>query len=157
MFRPGDDPTLLAPDAVAQVLARVDAAVQVWSRDRQERGEPAPDLAIVFGSFGCTPPRARAASDVDLAVGGDRPLSFLDRLDLAVHVGEATGREVDVIDLAETHGPLLYAALCGKVLHESGVTRRAMHLSRHWIEEEDFGRTRDAMLAARRARWLGAT
>ncbi len=157
MFRPGDDPSPLSPDDVARVLAQVDAAVQDWSRERRERGECAPDLAIVFSSFGCTPPRARRASDVDLAVGGPHPLSFADRLDLAVRVGEATGREVDVVDLAETHGPLLYAALCGKVLHERGVTRRALHLSRYWVEEEDFGRTRDAVLASRRARWLGAS
>jgi hypothetical protein len=29
---------------------------------------------------------------------------------------EATGRGVDVVDLAETDGPLLHAALCGRML-----------------------------------------
>lgn len=155
MFRPGDDPTLLSAAAVDATRAAVLAAFRRWRDDLRAAGGVAPDLLIVYGSFGAIPPRARIGSDVDVAVAGARPVDFGARLDLAVAVGEATGREVDVIDLSATHGPLLHAALCGHVLEEDGIARRAALLSRHWTEEEDFGPAREAMLRARRAAFLG--
>lgn len=154
MFRPGDDPTPLDAAAVQTALDAVHQAFTRWCEGRREDGEPTPDLLIVYGSFGSS--TARTSSDVDVAVAGARPLGFGARLDLADALGVATGREVDVLDLQEAHGPLLHAALCGRVLQEDGVARRAALLSRYWTEEEDYGPVRDAMLRARRSAFLGA-
>jgi predicted nucleotidyltransferase len=155
MFRPGDDPTLLDAVAVESTLARVRVAFLTWRDARLHAGEVAPDLLMVFGSFGCSPSRARTTSDIDVAVAGPGSLGFGARLDLATLLGEATGRDVDVVDLADTHGPLLFSALDGRVLYEEGVARRAGHLSRYWMWKEDFGPLYEAMLAKRRAALLG--
>ncbi len=157
MLRPGDDPTLLDPLEAEAVLVVVANAFQRWLVERRIEGRRAPDLLIVFGSFGARPPRARAASDLDVAVAGDVPLDLGTRLDLALALGEAVGREVDVVDLMDTHGSLLHAALSGRVLHERDASRRASLLSRLWTEQEDFGSVRDAMLRTRRRTFLGAT
>jgi predicted nucleotidyltransferase len=156
MFRPGDDPTPLDATSVETVLSHARAAFLTWRAARLRSGQPAPDVLIAFGSFGCVPSRARTTSDVDIAVAGPRPLGFGVRLDLATLLGEATGREIDVVDLGETEGPLLHSALNGRVLFEEDVGRRAALLSRYWLWKEDFGPLYEAGLAARRAALVGA-
>ncbi len=63
---------------------------------------PGVELAIVFGSNARG--TARPSSDIDLAVLGD-----VDAFELAGRVSLATGREVDVVDLARVSIPLLDA------------------------------------------------
>lgn len=63
---------------------------------------PGLELAVVFGSVARG--RARPTSDLDVAVVGD-----VDPLELAGRLSLATGREVDVVDVARASIPLLDA------------------------------------------------
>jgi len=79
------------------------------------------DLAILFGS------RARGRSereaDVDLGVVGDG----VDRLSLVAEIGEATGLEIDVVDLAAAGYPLLQAVLRDGIVAHEGDRHAAGH------------------------------
>ena len=55
-------------------------------------------LVYVFGSSGTA--YERPDSDVDVAVLFPQPLSFEERVDLVTRLGDATGRTVDLVDLA---------------------------------------------------------
>ena len=60
-------------------------------------GFPSLRLAIVYGSVARQ--RARADSDLDMAVLADRPLSAEQRIAIIEAVSQATRRPVDMVDL----------------------------------------------------------
>jgi predicted nucleotidyltransferase len=62
-------------------------------------------LAIVYGSAAAG--RLRPESDLDLAVLSTQALDLDERLALATAVERATGRTVDLCDLATAHGTIL--------------------------------------------------
>ena len=66
---------------------------------------PGLELAFVFGSVARG--ESRPTSDLDLAIVGED----VDAFDLAGRLSLATGREVDVVDLARAPIPLLIAVL----------------------------------------------
>lgn len=98
---------------------------------------------------------ARAESDVDLAVSAGRPLSAAEIMALIGDLGDATGRPVDLIDLATAGEPLLGQILThgARLLGDS--TQEAAWLTRHLIDVADFVPYQRRIWAERRQRWIG--
>ena len=103
------------------------------------------EVALLFGS------RARGehrpASDVDVAVLGPA-----DRLALAADLTRATGREVEVVDLAAAGYPLLSAIVVDGLLVHEGVPGAYARWRSHALSELDldrawYARMRDGYLA----------
>jgi len=112
-------------------------------------------LAILFGSLAAR--RARPDSDVDLAVAGSHPLSARDREDLIGELAQATGRAVDLVDLAAATGPLLSRILStGRLLRCADRALYAQLIKRVIYDDADMARYRDRILAAQRRRWIAA-
>ena len=110
-------------------------------------------LAILFGSMATG--RANRDSDVDLAVGAERPLKADEKMALMAELAEATGRPIDLIDLHVVGEPLL-----GQIVKRGrrvlGTDERYAELiKRHLFEEADFMPYYRRMLGERRAAWIG--
>ena len=108
------------------------------------RGRKDVRFAFLFGSQARG--RARADSDVDVAVEGD-----VDTLSLMADLREATGRDVDVVNLRNAGYPLLKALLRdGIVIHEARRGAAADWRTRAMFQVEVDGpgweRMRDAFL-----------
>jgi uncharacterized protein len=124
--------------AIGQVLAR----------------HPSIVIAILFGSLAAG--RGRNDSDLDLAVASTTPLSSQTRIQLIEELAVGLGRPVDLIDLAQTHGPLLHQILTkGRLLICSNRTRYADLLLRVVYEEADVMPYYRRILADRRKAWIG--
>lgn len=128
------------PDPIETILA-------VLSRHRGI------EVALLFGSLASG--RAGRDSDIDLAVGADRPLDADAKMALMAELAEATGRPIDLVDLNSVGEPLL-----GEVIKQG---RRllgtndvyAKLVNRHLIEEADFMPYYRRILAERRRAWIG--
>ena len=124
--------------AIEQVLAR----------------HPSIVIAILFGSLAAG--RGRNDSDLDLAVASTTPLSSQTRIQLIEELAVGLGRPVDLIDLAQTHGPLLQQILTkGRLLICTDRTRFADLLLRVVYEEADVMPYYRRILAERRQAWIG--
>lgn len=66
---------------------------------------PSVTMAFLFGSLAAG--HDRMESDLDLAVAATTPLTSQARIHLIENLAVAIGRPVDLIDLAQAHGPLL--------------------------------------------------
>jgi len=109
------------------------------------RGRKDVRIALLFGSRARG--RARPGSDADVAVEG----RDLNPLALAADLSEATGVEVDVVDLGRAGYPLLNAVLRdGILLHEGERGAAASWRTRAILQTETdrpwFERMRDAYL-----------
>ncbi len=110
-------------------------------------------LAILFGS--CASGSAKPDSDIDIAVAAERPLTLDERAELVTEISEATGRPVDLIDLAEVGEPLLGQILTkGKRLTEAPEPFARL-LAQHWLDAADFLPIRNRILEERRKAWIG--
>jgi uncharacterized protein len=111
--------------------ATVQAAIeQVLTR------HPSIVVAILFGSLAAD--HSRNDSDLDLAVASTTPLDSQIRIQLIEDLAVGMGRPVDLIDLAQTHGPLLQQILTnGRLLICTDRTRYADLLLRVVYEEAD--------------------
>lgn len=110
-------------------------------------------LAVLFGSAAAG--RLAAESDLDVAVAGEAPLSADRRLAISRAVSEATGREIDLLDLTAATGPILHQALTtGRVVLCRDQVLHAGLMRRMLFDEADFGPLRRRLLAERRARFL---
>jgi predicted nucleotidyltransferase len=128
-----------AQAAIGQVLAR----------------HPSIVVAILFGSLAAG--HSRTDSDLDLAVASTSPLSSQTRLQLIEELAVRLGRPVDLIDLAQTHGPLLQQILTkGHLLICTDRTRYADLLLRVVYEEADVMPYYRRILAERRQVWIGS-
>ena len=108
-------------------------------------------LAMLFGSRARG--RARADSDVDLAVLAGRRLRSEEIVALVRDVASHVGRAVDVVDLFDLPQPVTAEALGGvRVLGDEATF--ADTVARNAAMYEDFGRLRERVLAARRRAWL---
>ncbi len=110
-------------------------------------------LAYVFGSVARD--MARPDSDVDVAVLTTSPLDMERKIQLISDIAAATGRPVDLIDLATIGEPLL-----GQILHygiriRGDAALHAQWMTRHIFNNEDFMPYIERMLAERRQRWIG--
>ena len=111
-------------------------------------------VAILFGSLATD--RSRNDSDLDLAVASTTPLDPQIRIQLIEELAVALGRPVDLIDLAQTHGPLLQQTLTkGRLLLCTDRTRYADLLLRVVYEEADVMPYYRRILAERRRAWIG--
>ena len=117
-------------------------------RERLER-VPGIRLALLFGSRRAG--RARADSDVDVAVLCDAPLPAARRLALTAELDAALGIEIDLVDLHGAPEPLMGEALAGLRLVERGDAWAEL-LSRHLSNVEDFVPIQRRLFAERRAR-----
>jgi predicted nucleotidyltransferase len=112
-------------------------------------------LAILFGSAAAG--RETPGSDIDLAVAGAHPLSAHDKLVLIEELALATGRPVDLVDLATATGPILGRILAtGQVVHCSDRALYAEAIKRAIYDDADMAPYRDRILAAQRRRWIAA-
>ena len=129
--------------------ATIQAAIdQVLTR------HPSIGVAILFGSLAAG--HSRNDSDLDLAVASTTPLSSHTRLQLIEELAVGLGRPVDLIDLAQTHGPLLQQILTkGRLLICTDRTRYANLLLRVVYEEADVMPYYRRILAERRQAWIG--
>lgn len=114
---------------------------------------PAITLAILFGSVAAG--HQHAASDLDIAVAADHPLSADEKFALISAFAEHSGRPIDLIDLTAVSEPLL-----GQVLRHGrrimgSDTRYGQLISRHVFEQADFMPYRSRILAERRQAWIG--
>lgn len=66
-------------------------------------------LCLLYGSAAAG--RLRADSDLDVAVAGERALAPERMMDLRFRLAEATGRDVDLLDLQAVNGTILHQAL----------------------------------------------
>ena len=127
-----------AQAAIRQVLAR----------------HPSIVVAILFGSLSTG--QSSVDSDLDLAVASTTPLDSQIRIQLIEELAVGLGRPVDLIDLAQTHGPLLQQILTkGRLLICTDRTRYANLLLRVVYEEADVMPYYRRILAERRRAWIG--
>lgn len=110
-------------------------------------------LAILFGSLATG--RARADSDLDLAVDAGRPITAEGKIKLIEDLAFVLGRPVDLIDLRTVGEPLLGQIVTrgrrvmGDDVHYAELIRK------HLYEQADFMPYRSRILAERRQRWIG--
>ena len=115
---------------------------------------PSIGVAILFGSLSTG--QSSVDSDLDLAVASTTPLDTQTRLQLIEELAVGLGRPVDLIDLAQTHGPLLQQILTkGRLIICTDRTRYANLLLRVVYEEADVMPYYRRILAERRQAWIG--
>ncbi|MEO8546188.1 MAG: nucleotidyltransferase domain-containing protein [Burkholderiaceae bacterium] len=110
-------------------------------------------LAVLFGSVASG--RARADSDVDLAVSASRPLTAAEMLQITQALAETTGRPVDLIDLSNVSAPLLGQILRHGKRVQGSVAEFGQLINRHLIEQADFMPLLNRVLGQRRMAWIG--
>jgi predicted nucleotidyltransferase len=117
------------------------------------RNQPNIVLAIVFGSVAAG--RARADSDLDIAVGTGRPLTVSDKITLIAELAQRTGRPIDLVDIHKAGEPLLGQILRhGKILISDEMGLAAL-IRRHVFDAADFLPYRNRILTERRLAWIG--
>jgi predicted nucleotidyltransferase len=130
--------TATAQAAIEQVLAH----------------HPSIVVAILFGSLATG--HSRNDSDLDLAVTSTMSLDTQTRFQLIEELAVGLGRPVDLVDLAQTHGPLLQQILTkGRLIICTDRTRYAGLLLRVVYEEADVMPYYRRILAERRQAWIG--
>lgn len=136
-----------------QATSEGNATVQAAIRQVLAR-HPSIAVAILFGSLAAG--RSRNDSDLDLAVASTTPLDPQIRIQLIEKLAVGLGRPVDLIDLAQTHGPLLQQILTkGRLIICADRTRYADLLLRVVYEEADVMPYYRRILAERRQAWIG--
>lgn len=115
--------------------------------------QPGIRQAWVFGSVAAG--KARADSDLDIAVEADHPLSADEKRRLIATLAAATGRPVDLIDIRTVGEPLLGQILKhGQRLFGSNADHAAL-IRRHVFDSEDFVPYIKRLLRERRQAWTG--
>lgn len=115
---------------------------------------PSVVLAILFGSM--AQDRTRDDSDLDIAVTSSTPLAAQTHLAIIEDLALAIGRPVDLIDLDQTHNPLLRQILTkGRRVLCHDRTRYAELLLRMVYEEADVMPYYRRILSDRRQAWIG--
>ena len=127
-------------------------------RDREHRlaealkaARPSLRLAMLFGSV--AEGLARPDSDVDIGLLDEDPLDVDAIMAVAGAACDATGREVDIVDLHGVPQPITGYVLRGKRLLGSHECFATLY-TRHLIEQEDFGRLRERMMLERIEPWI---
>ncbi len=110
-------------------------------------------LALLFGSL--AKGTAHCESDLDLAVGADRPLDADETMELISDLAEASGRPVDLIDLSTVGEPLLGQIIAGGRRIIGSNTLYAELLLKHLYNQEDFMPYQRRILKERREAWIG--
>lgn len=107
-------------------------------------------LAMLFGSQATG--QASPASDIDLGLLFDMPLSGSDKLGIIEAIGAEFGRPVDIVDLFYAPEPVTGQVFKGKRLLGDD-TVYAELLTKHLFNTADFLPLRERILAERQAAW----
>ncbi len=117
-------------------------------------GRPGINLAILFGSL--SRGRARAHSDMDLAVAMARPLTAEEKLEMIEGLAQIVGRPVDLVDLQSADGLILSQILTtGNILLCNNRTLYAELIKKMLFNDADMMPYRERILAERRKAWIG--
>ena len=117
------------------------------------RRHPEIKLCIIFGSVAAA--KDSPHSDVDIAVAAEQPLSGDRYLELIEEFSAATGREIDLVDLACAAGLILNQALStGTVLQNQDKSLYAHLISRMLFDQADMMPYHDRILQERRNRFI---
>ena len=108
---------------------------------------------MLFGSVAAG--RASADSDLDLAVSSHHVLSVAENIALTQALAEASGRPIDLIDLATVAEPLLGQIVQHGTRIWGSDTLYANLISRYLVEQADFMPYQSRILAERRTSWIG--
>ncbi|MFA5701401.1 MAG: nucleotidyltransferase domain-containing protein [Desulfuromonas sp.] len=110
-------------------------------------------LALVFGS--ASSERLTAASDIDIAIAAQRPLSVDERAVLNIELSNALGREVDLIDLHQVTGLILQQALLtGRTVKKTDTEVYAGLLKKMLYNQADMMPYHRRILEKRSREWL---
>ena len=98
---------------------------------------PELNIGIVYGSS--LTGRHRQESDVDIAVMADGPIPFQLRVEMLGVLEKELQCEVDLVDLYDLHGPLLYEIFAhGHIVLKRKPEILAQLLKRLWYDREDM-------------------
>jgi predicted nucleotidyltransferase len=126
---------------------RISSVIQALQQDDRVQ------VASIFGSV--AQDRARPGSDLDIAVAGPRVLTVDERAELMLKLSRLAGREVDLVDLNDSAGPILQEALCrGRIVLRKDPEVLARILKRMWLDEADFMPLYRRILRERREEFL---
>ena len=115
---------------------------------------PSVTMAFLFGSLAAG--HGRMESDLDLAVSTTNPLTPQTKIELIEDLAVAIGRPVDLIDLAQAHGPLLQQIVTrGRMVLCKNRTLYAELLRRVAYDEADVMPYYRRILSERRQAWIG--
>jgi predicted nucleotidyltransferase len=144
---------ILPPEAMLVRAMGVTSAEEAIERTRAYfLGKEEIQLAIVYGSAAKKGFNER--SDIDVAVSG---ASVLDRdllMDMAAELSEATGREVDMIDLHRAEGLILYRVMTEGQRVKTDRNLAVKFGSKALGYREDFKPLQDMMRDARIRRFI---
>ena len=111
-------------------------------------------LAILFGSL--AKGRETVASDIDIAIAKERPLTVPDKMALIETLASALGRPVDLVDLRSVGEPLLGRILTeGERILVRDERLLAELIKKHLFDSADFLPLRQRILEERRRAWIG--
>lgn len=142
--RPEPEPHYHPRMPTSPLIDHVTSTLRAW---------PGLRLAIVFGSVAAGTESSH--SDVDVAVLSDAALTLDERLRLVAALADATGRAVDLVDLARVGEPLLGQVLRGGVRVLGEPALHAQVLSRYLLDAADFGSLIERLQRERRRAWIG--
>ncbi len=109
-------------------------------------------LLMIFGSY--VRGKALASSDLDLAIYLGHKLSADEMVTISTELSLILGLEIDLVDLANSHGPILEEVLVkGERLIEKSPEYFAQLLKRMWYEKEDDARFREKTMQIRMQKW----
>ena len=133
------------PEALSPELKRVPKAL-----DRLDYV----DVALAFGSLATG--RESSASDLDVAVASEGPLTAQQRTEIVSCLPETLGRPVDLVNLLSDGGPVLKQAVTtGRLLIVRNTTRWGQVINRMLAHETDFMPIYWRILKDRREAWIG--
>lgn len=144
---------LTSQSPVLQPPARVVPAELLTALREQLSQHPQIRFALLFGSLARG--EARPESDLDLAVSADVPLDAANLARLIEALAEATGRPVDLVDLACVGEPLLGQILTHGMRVLGSDAQHAALISRHVFNVADFVPYQRRIWAEQRQRWIG--
>ncbi|PKM10185.1 MAG: DNA polymerase III subunit beta [Gammaproteobacteria bacterium HGW-Gammaproteobacteria-3] len=110
-------------------------------------------MAVLFGSL--AKGEASRDSDLDLAIGADRPLEEHEKMQLIAELAEALGRPVDLVDIFSVGEPLLGQIVTRGKRILGDDARFAVMLSKHLFNQADFVPYQSRILTERRQAWIG--
>ena len=110
-------------------------------------------LALLFGS--AARGELRPDSDLDVAVLGQGPLDLAQKRELIAGLARASGRAVDVVDLATVGEPLLGRILAGGRRLFGSDEDYASLVVRDLFDKADFLPYQKRILEERRRKWIG--
>ena len=115
---------------------------------------PSVEMAFLCGSLAAG--QGRMGGDRDVAVAYVNPLTPQPQIELIEDLAVAIGRPVDLIDLAQAHGPLLQQIVTrGRMVLCKNRTLYAELLRRVAYDEADVMPYYRRILSERRQAWIG--